>query len=329
MPRTLEFDEKYRKSFGSTYPRLNFSKDEKGTKIRLLVIDPTPAFEYIHNVKAPKIVDGGPVWEERKNKQGEIIGSDYKMDFLQRAICLGDASHLDEDGIDPKNCPMCAEARESDMMDMPTRRFVVHVLEYATKSGSHDVGKPFRVDVKLWGFGEKVYNELLDVSKESGPLQDHDLLLTVENPTFQGVDIKASAKAAWQATDETRALALETYKENKAEEDDVLHVIGRTATQEQAKDLVRQVKGRWKTATTGEDHRSSKNEARSLDEGIDDLLTAQTGSSTVQEASSDFDPFNSTLEDQHKEIEKQQSIGKPQSSGEKLTTDDLDALLEL
>jgi hypothetical protein len=319
MPR-LDFDEGNRKKSAFDFPKLKFTtKDEK---FRILVIEKQPIFEYVHNLKAPKIVNNIPV-EETVTKDG-VSTTKFVLDFVGRPVCLGDLGILEDDGIDPKNCPMCQLATEGDLVDIPQRRFAVNVLRYGTNAGTFTVRDPFIVEPYVWIFNEKIYSKLLDYTADSPTknLQNHDLMLKVTNPMFHQYDVDMSQTAEWQASDDRRAMAIATFKNSGQPEEVLSNACGRKSKRLFIDDDLAKVKTRWAIAQSNKNQVPSIQTAaqeQTLDAGLDDLLTQQSGSPSVS-SSADDDAFGA---------EAAKSLGKPGSSGESLGVDDLDSLLDI
>jgi len=194
------------------YPKL---KLKNGERARVLVGLESPVTEFVHNLNVPSIVDGIPQTGTEKRKDGTEYQA-YKKNFISKPLCLGEYETLDKQGSDEKNCPMCAYAKRfPDRIKAPQRRYAMHVIRYKTQSGSFKPTKPFSVDLVVWGFTDKVFNQIIDLSEEWN-LKTHDLNLgPCTGETFQKFDINVAADAAWQTSEEAKALVLETYKNNQ------------------------------------------------------------------------------------------------------------------
>lgn len=219
MANVIEFDtSKKRQSTNYDYPKLHLDNKEKA---RVLVIEKAPVFEWVHTLEAPQIVNGKAVMFTDKRKNGSEF-QNYKTDFLTRAICLGDVGTVNEEGSDPKHCPMCMMAKTSpDMMKPPVRRFAMHVVRYKTKSSGtgFEPTTPFQVELVVWAFTDTVFSQLVDFKETWGSLQKHDLLLgPCTNKMYQKFDINVAPDALWQGDDKRKHLVLETYKNNTIED---------------------------------------------------------------------------------------------------------------
>jgi hypothetical protein len=213
MPR-VEFKSENKVATTSyDYPKL---KLKSGERARIIVGLEDPIVEYVHTLRKPQIINGVPQTIKAERKDGSTY-DDYKMDFISRPICLGDATTLADKGSDPKNCPMCKLAQEhSDYTSAPQRRYAMHVIRYRTKPGDkQELSTPFSVDVLVWSYTDKTFNKIVDFREEWGDLRKHDLLLgPCTNETFQQFDITVAAKAAWLEDDERKRLTAQTFKEN-------------------------------------------------------------------------------------------------------------------
>lgn len=101
-------------------------KLEKGERARVVAIEETPHYEYVHTMKAPTLENGAPVFEYIKDRKGNDVKV-MKNDFIGRHICIGSAEKLAKNGADPDNCPVCKTAKSSDAVLPPQRRFAMHV----------------------------------------------------------------------------------------------------------------------------------------------------------------------------------------------------------
>jgi hypothetical protein len=211
MGRVAFKEENVVKKADYDFPRLKGLK--KGEKARIVLLE-EPWAEYVHNLRKPVVIDGAPVMTTRERVKGPSV-VENKMDFVSRPICLGDPGTLEDRGSDPDKCPMCHEAKVSDRVQAPQRRFAMHVLKYGTKPGSHDVQTPFSASTVIWSFTDKVFGKLFEFKKEWEDMTKHDLLLICENETFQGYDLSVSQKAAYRADRATAELALEIFRNNQ------------------------------------------------------------------------------------------------------------------
>lgn len=272
MPR-VSFQEENKNSNNIDWTKLKLTlvKDEC---VRVVCVE-DPETEYVHQLRAPKIVNGVPQMAEFKRKDGSVY-EDYEMDFIGRPLCLGDWATLEDSGSDPENCPICAMAKNTDFVDKPQRRYAMNVLRYSTKPGSFAITTPFGVSVVVWTFTDKIFNKLTDFQTEWGPLTEHDLLLgPCNNPTYQQYDIAIAKVAEYAADDARKQQAALTFKENQIA--DLSVFCGRRQERRWIEDDLTTVTNRWKLARGGQvaatDHAAS---AASLTAGFSDLLDSVT-----------------------------------------------------
>lgn len=271
MPQ-IEFDSANKVQQSSDFPRL---KLDVGERKRILAGLEIPTFAYVHNLRAPKIVDGKPQMVKRERKD-KTTYDDFALDFIGRPQCLGDYGTIKDTGLDAKNCPMCAMARNGDHVDMPQRRFAMHVIVYSTKVNSFELSSgPFSCSLVVWGFTNSIYDKLTDYATEWGSLQQHDLLLgPCTHKDFQKFDIGIAKDAAWMGNEERKRTVLETYRENKATTP-LESFCGRKSELRWIEEDLAKIRERWRIAN-GEAEPAVADgtetaETRSLSEGLDDL----------------------------------------------------------
>lgn len=251
------------------YPKL---KLKNGERARILLLE-SPVVEYVHTLRAPQIMNGKPVMETKKRKDDSEY-QDFKMDFLSRPLCLGDAGVLEDKGSDPKNCPMCELAKEnSDMSQAPQRRFAMHVIRYKTKPNGFDPITPFTVELLVWAFTDKIFNKIVDFKNEFGDLKRHDLTLgPCTNESFQQFDVSISNKGAWLEDDERKKRTVETFKENQIP--DLSIACGTKKERKWIDEDLSRIRENWSTAS-GIDAAPldlTSNVGGDLSEGLSDLL---------------------------------------------------------
>jgi len=214
MPK-VTFDTSNKLESSLSFPRL---KLENGERARIVLIEPDPLFEWVHNLRAPQIVNGQPAMEKVTKRNGEV-SEQMKFDFIGRPICLGDYSVIQEKGLDPENCPMCALAAKGDMVRPPERRFAMHVMRYSLKPGGFEPATPFAVQTIVWAFSDTVFNKIADFASEWGDLRQKDLLLgPCTNTVFQKYDINIAASAHWLSSPEVKQATVQTYKDNQCKD---------------------------------------------------------------------------------------------------------------
>ena len=195
------------------FPKL---KLKNGQRARLLLLE-SPIVEYVHELRAPQIIDGKPQMVTQQRRDGTEY-QDYKKDFLSKPLCLGDFNVLQEKGADEAACPICKMAKDHpDWVAPPKRRYAMHVISYKIKSGdSFDLTTPFACEVLVWSFTDVVFNRIIDFKNEWGDLRKHDLLLgPCTNETFQKFDMQVGATAAWMADKARGDLVKETFANNQ------------------------------------------------------------------------------------------------------------------
>ena len=294
------------------YPKLYLDKNERA---RVLAIERQPLMEYVHTLRAPQIVNGKVVMEEARRRDGTTY-EEVSYDFIGRHLCLGDNNVLADKGLDPANCPSCHAASESDAVEDPTRRYAIHLIRYATKSGSFEVADPYQVSLLGWAFTDKTFRILRDIMKEWGPLKEHDLLLgPCEVKQYQKYDIKPSQKAEWLADGpkgERAKLTVRTYQENKAK--DLTVLIGRKLTESLIEDDIAKVLSRHAAAFGGSAPPSEESVAETVSLDVSEILgddgefagesvesvevadtEAPAAATTVEDDSLDFDKLMEEL----------------------------------
>jgi len=223
----ITFETKNKTQAVSDFPKLKLDKNQR---VRVAILE-NPEFAYVHDLRAPKIVDGKPVYKSVDRKDGTTFQA-LVTDWLSRSRCKGDEDTLGEVGIDPKNCAVCALAKEnSAMAEAPKRRFAVHVVKYNTNPANFNLtDAPYGVNILVWQFTDVIFNKLVDIASIVGSLQEHDLLLgPCTDPQFQKFDINYDVKALWNSSPEYRETTLATLKANRA--GDLLSLVGRNTEQ--------------------------------------------------------------------------------------------------
>lgn len=203
---------------------------KKGETARLLAIElgkPKegepfgPWSEWVHNLQSPEIKDGDRVVRERK--------------WHGNYICLGSDATLLEQGADPEHCPACRYAQQAEDF-AAKRRHAMNVMVYTTKPGSHELVNPPSVLCKVWVFPERTFASLTSLYEEYEDLRRFDLLITCEVEVYQNYNIQAGRNAAWldkkfnpEGQPGLKSLVVETYRENKAEDETLSAMIATKA----------------------------------------------------------------------------------------------------
>ena len=251
------------------FPKLKLEQNEKA---RIIIGLEDPVMEFVHTLRKPVIAEGRPVTEQVRNERTGVTTTEYKKDFVGNPICLGDASILASDGLDPKHCPACRLAKEHpDYTDPPKRRFAMHVVRYRTKAGTFNVATPFSVELLVWGFTDMVFNKILDAKEEHGDIRKKDFLLgPCTNKGFQKFDINVGAEAAWLKNDEWKQIVAETFKENQIP--DLSIACGRSVQPAWMKQDIEGILEAWNIAKGSED--AQPGSSASLGEDLNSLLGA-------------------------------------------------------
>jgi hypothetical protein len=244
-----------------------------GERARIVCLD-KPTFTWVHTLRAPKIVDGRANKVIKKRKDGSEF-ADWDMDFIGRPQCLGDHGVIADEGLDAKNCPICARAKDSEETSAPERRFAMNIIKYNTKSDGNIV-TPFGCASQVWTFTEGIFNKLYDIANEYGGLVGRDLILgPCQAPeAFQKFDISVGAKNVWEADDKIKAIVLETHEHNKV--DNLEAACGRRAEARWLKEDVKKIADRWRIAHGNAPAADSTaaSEVSTLKGELDNLLAA-------------------------------------------------------
>lgn len=322
MGRILDFDEQNKSADDATFPKLKLKHNEKA---RIVCLE-KPYSEYVHNLRAPKIVNGVAAVETRKRKDGTEY-QDYVYEWMGNPLCSGDEGTLADKGADPKNCPICAGAARGDSVKEPDRRFAMHILRYATKNPlTTDIATPFSVQTLVWAFGDKVFSKIIDIAKEVGNLQQHDLLLgPCSSEDFQQFEIMFSTKAEFLADETVKKTAIDTFKLNRAS--DLGRMCGQKWDKARMEDALNKIAQRYAIANRVEAPVESsplQGNTATLADGLDDLLKGSTPASKPVDANEGPD-LMSVLEPGTQSVDQEIDIqvAKPGSSGEVLTPEDL------
>lgn len=212
------------------YPKLFL---DRGERARVVIIEDSPTFEYVHTLKKPLIVNGVVVMETVKTQSGQEQRP--KEDFVGRYLCNGEVDVLQKNGKDVKNCVLCEESEKGDAIWGPQRRWVVHIIRYNLKPGSFEVQEPYGVTVQAWAFSDKIFNTIVDLSNEwckgDKKLRDIDLMLgPCEVKQFQKFDINVAASSEWLEDDDRKKGTVLAFRENKSE--DLVPLLGRKVTED-------------------------------------------------------------------------------------------------
>lgn len=317
MPQLPFADEHKAAGSFAQYERLKFDRDEKK---RILCLE-DPTFAWVHELRAPKIVNGKAEQQEVKRKDGSKY-TDYVYDFISRPICLGDFGTLQEKGVDPKNCPACTAASAGSEVAPPKRRFAMAVIVYATKPNSFELREPFSCECVVWSFTDRAYNKLVDLVTEwgeNGKIRNHDLNLgPCVSKEFQSFEINVASTAAWLKDEDRKKHVLATYQQNKPA--DLEGACGRKVEKAWMLNDLEKIADRWAIA-------NGTNVAAAgpgLNEGLNELLGENKGSQPQTEAPSP-QPVELKMDDLFGNEPPAPASDKPKPDGK---TMDFDTLLD-
>jgi hypothetical protein len=275
LPKIKFSSELKKQETNYNFPKL---KLEQGEKARIVCLE-DPTVEYHHRIQQPKLdADGAPLMENLKDRNGREYEA-HEMQFKSTPLCLGDFETLEEKGSDPKNCPMCAMAKDHpDWMKGPARRFAMHVIKYRTKANSTDLATPFSVECVVWSFTDRIYSKLVDFRNEHGSEEDglkkKDLLLgPCENKMFQKFDIAISSKAEWLASEERMTRTAETFNDNQIE--DLAIAIGSKKPKHFVEQDLEDVTKAWRAVEQYSRETKDQPKAESLDSGLENIFGAR------------------------------------------------------
>lgn len=241
MPQ-IDWTPEFKRSTSIEFDRL---KLKVGERARIVTLE-KPTFTWVHTLRAPKIVDGRANKVVKKRKDGTEF-ADWDMDFIGRPQCLGDHGIIADEGMDAKNCPICARAKDSEETSSPERRFAMNVIKYNTK-GDGALVTPFGCASQVWTFTEGIFNKLYDIAQEYGGLVGRDLVLgPCQAPeAFQKFDISVGAKNVWESDERIKSIVQETHQGNRIE--DLEAACGRKAEARWLKKDVEKIAERWQIA---------------------------------------------------------------------------------
>lgn len=275
----MSFNASNKSADTENFPKLKLEQDESAR----ITLYEEPEVGFVHNLRAPKLLNGVVQYKVVKTKEGEREELDF--DFIGNPICLGDFNTLQERGIDPARCPACKAAQEApDMFAPPKRRFAMHVFQYTT-NGTSKPTRNFQGSVKVWAFTDQKFNELIDLMEEApdGDMSKIDIILgPCENKLFQKFKMIHSNQVKWRESEATMAAFEEIVKENRAK--DLEKFLGRSTKKEWLEDDLDKVRSRWKTVH-GQSGEAANDglasvERPTLDAGLANLLDEQPGALT-------------------------------------------------
>lgn len=251
-----------------------------GERARIVTLE-KPTFTWVHTLRAPKIVNGEANKVIKKRADGTEF-ADWDMDFVGRPQCLGDLSTIADEGIDAKNCPVCARAKDSEETQAPDRRFAMNVIKYNTRADGTPV-EPFGCSSLVWTFTEGIFNKLYGIAQEYGGLVGRDLVLgPCQAPeAFQKFDITAGARNLWEMTDAIKKTVTDTHENQRIE--DLEGACGRKVEAKWLRRDIESIQTRWQIANgVAAPVVSERQEVASLKGELDNLLGGAPAASTPQ-----------------------------------------------
>jgi hypothetical protein len=272
MPK-MSFTSNNRVQMNENFPKLSLAQGESA---RIVVFE-APEAAFVHNLRAPKIVDGVVVYS-RDAKGNEVM----EYEFIGNPLCLGSEENLEKgNGLDVRNCPACKAASEYgiDMFQAPKRRYAMHIFQYQT-NGSAKAPTSFEGSVKVWSFADGKFNELIDVNEtlDGAPMAEVDLLLgPCEHKMYQKYKMIPSRGQAAYLAQGAKQRFEEVTAANKSA--DIYRYIGRKMGKELMEDKVAEVVRKHRQARGQASETSSDNLAgteRDLDAGLANLLDDTT-----------------------------------------------------
>lgn len=283
MPRTTFAPENKANETTERYPKLKLAKDERG---RIVCVE-DPIFEFVHSLKAPKIINGEPLIEVKKRKDGTTY-EEYEKEFIGQPICSGDLGILQGKGVDAKNCPACEASTRSDAVPGPIRRYAMNVVQYGIRPGGWELAAPFSVRIVIWAFTARIFDQLVDFTTEWGSLREHDMLLgPCEDANFQKWPFKLAKDAMWMYNADTKN-AVKIAWQSRATQKQLEDACGRRATMEFFKDDVNRTEQRWSMARRAGAAGSAVQagslvQPAGLAQGLDGLLDSSTAPPQVEQ----------------------------------------------
>jgi hypothetical protein len=219
VPRTTIAPENRVSSTTERYPKINLEKGERG---RLFCFE-DPWEEWVHNIRAPKIINGEPVFIKTQDRNGADTMRPDTV-WISSPICLGDLGILHDKGSDPDNCPACADSQTSGDIRAPEVKYAMNVLRYALRPGSWELMTPFSMSVVAWTFPGGRYDKLLELQAitsqpATGKGAAYDVLLgPCEDKQYQKYNIAHAPEALWRRVQQAGPYIAELLKGRATEE---------------------------------------------------------------------------------------------------------------
>jgi len=166
------------------------------------------------------------------------------------------------------------------MAQAPQRRYAMHVIRYKTKAGTFDLITPYSIEVLVWSFTDKIFNQIADAANEWGDLRKHDLILgPCTNETFQQFDLSVGSKAAWLEDAQRKDLTATAFRENQIE--DLAIACGSKKEKRWIEEDLNKIREAWSQINGAN---TSAVDDGSLDDDLNDLLGAKTPAATTAPA---------------------------------------------
>jgi hypothetical protein len=229
-----------------------------GEYIRLTLAEPEPSFEWVHQLRKPKLsavtgklvyktIEIGPTGNKEKKEVPDL-------DFVGQPICLGDLDTLEETGVDAAHCPICKAAlADPDAFSKPDRKFAVHVFRYACKGNTPQPDGSGNVSVLVWRLSEKRYAKVVSVLEEfaqNGDPMSVDLVLgPCDNVGFQNYNIEGGKLCFLNQDPKDRERATRQFETNNA--GDLAPYCGRKADPRYLKSDIEEIQAKWAQANSG------------------------------------------------------------------------------
>lgn len=241
------------RSSDTKFPKVKLASGEYW---RIVIIEESPTYEWVHQLRKPKLSPVTGLLQEREitTRNGDkLMVPD--MEFVGSPICLGNLDALEDRGSDPDHCPVCKAALDyPDFFSAPERRFAVHVLKYGTKPGTPQVSPgPLNLETRVWTMSEARYAKIVQVIEEFAPDGDPrkvDIVLgPCTNATYQNYEIAGSPNCVILQSEENLRRAMETFAGNNA--GDLAAYCGRKAEKRFVESDIAEIISRWRKAQKG------------------------------------------------------------------------------
>jgi hypothetical protein len=243
MPR-VPIDEQHRTGEGGAkFPRL---KMEKGEYARFALLE-QPWMEWVHALRAP-IIENGVAKKKKTTRNGEVSET-WDTEWLGNPICLGNPDVLEDKGSDPASCPAC-EAAQDDPNFKPQRRYAANIVRYTLRGGTWTPRTPLSLEIVIWGFTARMYDDLLTLQGKIGPLQQHDITLECEDANYQRMKMSFELEPAWSLEDGGVQLVQSTWKGegNRATDEQLKKACGSERSRAQIQEDVDKAVRNWARA---------------------------------------------------------------------------------